>query len=88
MTPSELKPGGLYFVIGYEEEDLARPMVHSYEYIGTARDSTPDAPYHFRFLGSDDRLELAEHQLDILLTVRGLISALEEFALANDKKVR
>jgi hypothetical protein len=89
MRSADLTPGGTYFVLSYEDDDLSRPIVNSYEYLGRnvhgTPDGTEDSLHFFRVLGSDDELELAESQLDLALDLSGLIEALEEFRLGKHK---
>jgi hypothetical protein len=75
LQSAELKVGSIYFGVTYEDDAFTRPVIHSYEYLGEAS-SMKDAPYLFRFLGSDDELQLAERQLDLILDAAGLITLL------------
>jgi hypothetical protein len=74
----KLKVGSIYFSVAYEDDEFTRPILHTYEYLGEVKD-TKDAPFHFRFIGSDDKLELAERQLDLILDAAGLIKLLARF---------
>jgi hypothetical protein len=81
MTADDLKIGHTYFGIAYEDEHLLRPLIHSYEYRGTQRTAASDTDgqmrYVFRFMGSDDVLELEATQLDLILSLPDLIEALK-----------
>jgi hypothetical protein len=75
---AKLKVGSIYFGVAYEDDEFTRPILHTYEYLGETSD-TKEAPFHFRFVGSDDKLELAERQLDLILDAAGLIELLVRF---------
>jgi len=87
MRSADLKTGDTYFVLGYEDDDLSRPIVSSYEYLGRDVHGPPekleDSLYFFRLLGSEDELELTESQLNLALDLSGLIEALERFRLGK-----
>jgi len=88
MEPSELVTGQIYFGLGYEDDAFTRPIITSYEYLGTAVESplnTLDgAEYLFRFLGGEDRLQLKEHQVrHLILDVVELTQDLKRWAEAK-----
>jgi hypothetical protein len=89
MRPADLEPGGIYFVLSYEDDECSRPIVNSYEYLGRdihrVPEKTDGSLYFFRLLGSEDELELTESQLDIALDLSSLIEALEKFRLGKQK---
>ena len=78
MLRAELKVGSIYFGVSYEDDEFMRPILHTYEYLGEATD-TKEAPFLFRFVGSDDEMELTERQLDLILDAAGLIELLGRF---------
>jgi len=75
---AELVTGSIYFGVTYEDEAFTRPIVHTYEYRGETS-GVKEAPYLFRFVGSDDEIQLSERQLDLILDVGGLIELLARF---------
>ncbi len=90
---SRLAIGQVYFSLAYEDDDLTRPIVHSYEYLGMGIDESSRTPegnlYVFRFIGSDDRLDLKEHQLPhLILDVPGLGEELKRWAKAQTARNR
>ncbi len=78
MRRAELKIGSIYFGVAYEDDEFMRPILHTYEYLGETSD-TKEAPFLFRFVGSDDEVQLAERQLDLILDTTGLIELLARF---------
>jgi len=72
---AELRAGSIYFGVTYEDEAFTRPIVHTYEYLGETS-GVKEAPYLFRFVGSDDEVQLSERQLDLVLDAAGLIELL------------
>jgi hypothetical protein len=77
MSARQLKVGSMYFGVSYENEDPARLMINSYEYLGRNQQPPGDVgDYLFRYLGSEDELVLAEDQLDAIFDLQGLIDAL------------
>ncbi|HET7765854.1 MAG TPA: hypothetical protein VFK92_12260 [Burkholderiales bacterium] len=72
MGRPQLKVGSIYFGVAYEDDEFTRPILHTYEYLGETS-GKKEAPFLFRFIGFDDRLELAERQLDLILDAAGLI---------------
>ena len=78
MRRAELKGGSIYFGVAYEDDEFMRPILHTYEYLGETSD-TKEAPFLFRFVGSDDEVQLAERQLDLILDTTGLIELLARF---------
>ena len=75
MRIAELAVGSIYFGVTYEDDAFTRPIVHTYEYLGEAS-GAPEAPHLFRFVGSDDEVQLSERQLDLILDAHGLIALL------------
>ena len=75
MRRAELKVGSIYFGVSYEDDAFTRPILHSYEYLGESSGKS-EAPLLFRFLGSEDELQLSERQLDLILDAQGLIELL------------
>ncbi len=78
MRSADLTTGLIYFGVTYEDDAYTRPIVHTYEYLGEAS-GAKEAPYLFRFVGSDDEMQLSEHQLDLILDAAGLIELLARF---------
>ena len=78
MRSADLITGSIYFGVTYEDEAFTRPIVHTYEYMGETS-GIKEAPYLFRFVGSDDEIQLSERQLDLILDVGGLIELLARF---------
>lgn len=78
MRSDELVTGSIYFGVTYEDEAFTRPIVHTYEYMGETS-GVNEAPFLFRFVGSDDEIQLSEPQLDLILDVAGLIELLARF---------
>jgi hypothetical protein len=72
---AELKVGSVYFGVSYEDDAFTRPILHSYEYLGE-KSGRSEALLLFRFLGSEDELQLSERQLDLILDAQGLIELL------------
>jgi hypothetical protein len=75
---AELKTGSIYFGVTYEDEEFTRPIVHTYEYLGETS-GVKEAPFLFRFVGSDDEVQLTERQLHLILDAAGLIELLARF---------
>jgi len=51
LTPSALKAGQVYFMVCYEDDDLTRMVIQSYEYLGTEAPSViepGERAYRFR----------------------------------------
>jgi hypothetical protein len=79
MQAAELKRGVVYFLLKYEDENYARFIVQSNEYLGERTEGESATAVHvFGILGGDDELELKESQLDLMLDVEGLIDALKQ----------
>jgi len=80
MRGSDLETGEIYFVLVYEDSDLTRAMIESYEYLGMDLDGTPkegeDLRYFFRLLGTDDTVVLNERQLEQVWNLPALIGEL------------
>jgi hypothetical protein len=76
-----LEIGRIYFGVGYEDDGLRYPIVHSYEYVGVS--SSRPGIHLFRFVGTGNSLELADSQLDLISTVDGLTRILREWAARN-----
>jgi hypothetical protein len=75
---ADLKVGSIYFGVTYEDEEFTRPIIHTYEYLGETS-GVEGAPHLFRFVGSDDEMQLSERQLDLILDAPGLIELLARF---------
>jgi len=88
----ELKVGAIYHWLGYEDDELSRPMVTSLAYLGLdvlQTDPKPDGPRHFfRIVGSEEKLMFAAKDLPDLVDVAGLIDKLEEFRTGKHKLPR
>ena len=78
MRKDDLEPGSIYFGVVYEDEEYNRPILRTYEYLGESS-GVEDEPFLFRIMGDDHELQLAEHNLDVVLDAAGLIEMLERF---------
>jgi hypothetical protein len=78
VRPAELTVGSIYFGVTYEDDAFTRPIVHTYEYLGETS-GVKEAAHLFRFVGSDDEIQLSERQLDLILDAQGLIDLLARF---------
>ena len=87
MRSAELVTGSIYFGVTYEDEAFTRPIVHTYEYMGETS-GVSEAPYLFRFVGSDDEIQLSARQLDLILDVGGLIELLARFRDGKPMRTR
>lgn len=76
MNARDLKTGGIYFGLSYEDQDGHRPLLRSYEY---ATKGDQSGVFCFRIVGSDDVLELTERQLDLVLTLQELMDELRQW---------
>lgn len=80
---TELKVGAIYHWLGYEDEDLSKPMITSLEYLGLdilEVEEKPDRSRHFfRVIGTDEKVMFAEKSLPNLVDVPGLIKKLQDF---------
>lgn len=86
---AELRVGGTYFVLVFEDEAFTRPVVETYEFL--RREPAPDGGasdetgYVFRIIGSDDELFISETQIWQALGINELIERLTEF---RDGKIK
>ncbi len=87
MRSADLTAGSIYFGVTYEDDAFTRPVVHTYEYLGQTS-GAKETPYLFRFVGSDDEMQLTEHQLDLILDAAGLIELLALFRDGKPMHVR
>lgn len=80
---TSLKPGETYFVMGFEDPNLTRPLIETYEFLRkespTDGGATGGFHYLFRIVGSDDELALTEAQLWQALDLNALIQELTHF---------
>lgn len=89
MISRDLKKGGVYFGMRYEDETCTLPLVHSYEYLGINLDASPEElangveMHCFRRLGSEDTLELTERELKYILDLEGVVEALRMWSKEN-----
>ena len=87
---TELKVGSIYHWLGYEDDELSRPMVTSMEYLGLdilKTEPAPDGPRHFfRMLGSEEKVMFARNNLPELVGVAGLIEQLRKFESGKHKR--
>jgi ketosteroid isomerase-like protein len=87
---TELKVGCIYHWLGYEDDELSRPMVTSMEYLGLdilKTEPPPDASRHFfRMLGSEEKVMFAQNNLPELVDVPGLIEQLRNFEAGKHKR--
>ncbi|HEX8988223.1 MAG TPA: hypothetical protein VF816_09685 [Rhodocyclaceae bacterium] len=81
MERENLIPGRIYFGVAFGDDELTIPIIHSYEFLGMSEDSS--AAFRFRFIGTDDLLELTERQLDIVIGLDELIATLRGLGKAN-----
>lgn len=79
----KLKAGVIYHWLGYEDEDISRPMITSVEYLGLdvveVEEKAGGSRHFFRIVGSDEKLMFAKNNLPELVDVPGLIEQLHEF---------
>ena len=84
-TDSSLRPGHTYYVVAFEDETFARPLVETYEFIGKDIDGAPADPpnhdYYFRMVDSDvgDQIIFSEPQIWQILEIDELIERLIDF---------
>jgi hypothetical protein len=78
-----LEPGRTYFVMSFEDPNLTRPLIETYEF---PRKEAPNdngasggSNYVFRIVGSDDELALTEAKIWQALDVNALILELTRF---------
>ena len=86
---AELKVGAIYHWLGYDDDELSRPMITSMEYLGLdvlKTEPKPDGPRHFfRIVGSEEKVMFAQNHLPELVDVAGLIEQLREFQAGRHK---
>jgi hypothetical protein len=79
----QLTVGAIYHWLGYEDEEMSRPMISSLEYLGLdIHGAMPEVegPRHFfRIAGTDEEVMFAEKHLPELVDVAGLIEKLRRF---------
>lgn len=88
MAPDNLKVGDLYYFIGYQDEALTRPMIHTCEYLGVdiyPEDRSTERQHFFRFLETSDEMVFTEPQLEMVADIPGLIKELERFCAGKHK---
>lgn len=76
-----LEIGRIYFDLAFEDDDMRYPVIHAYEFLGTSKNEPPT--YTFRFIGTDDYLDLTERNLDLIVGVDELTSLLRRWAEEN-----
>jgi hypothetical protein len=87
VIPSRLAKGQVYFVVGYEDEELTKMVIESYEYLGRHSPSAVspgERAFHFRPIHpvvpgtnhEEVELEITEGQLKSLYDLAGLIDHL------------
>lgn len=88
---NDLREGGIYFCLAYEDSEHLCPIIHSLQYIGTEGDVSNggggELRYVFRCLGSDDSMEFLEGQLDLVSDLPSLITDLHEWQLHANNRV-
>lgn len=86
MDAAALVTGKVYFAICYEDEELTRMIIQSYEYVGPAADDErPDGPwYRFRALDpfgdpEDDqrKLEGSPYDGEFRLNTKNILSLMD-----------
>ena len=86
MDAAALVTGNVYFAIWYEDEEMKRMIIQSYEYVGPAADDErPGGPwYRFRALdpfgGSEDDERAAEgspYEGEFRLTTKNILSLMD-----------
>lgn len=92
IQASKLEIGRVYFGLSYEDDDLTRPMVNTYEYLGVNIDGpakTPDdTQYFFRFVGAEDLLQIREQQIPhVIMDVLGVIEKLKQWAAGKASEI-
>jgi hypothetical protein len=83
-TDSNLHPGHTYYLLTFEDETFARPLIDTYEFIGEDIEGTPGDPsrhdYYFRMVDSEgDQVIFTETQIWQVLNIDGLIEKLADF---------
>lgn len=74
MAPEDLVTGSLYYVVGFADEEMSIPIVGTYEYLGP--EDADERIYAFENVHGQDMLELADHNLDLILDIQDLIEML------------
>lgn len=74
MAPENLITGSLYYVVSFADEEMTIPIVGTYEYLGP--EDADERIYAFENVHGQDMLELADHNLDLVLDIQGLIEML------------
>jgi hypothetical protein len=74
MAPEDLITGSLYYVVSFADEEMTIPIVGTYEYLGP--EDADERIYAFENVHGQDMLELADHNLDLVLDIQGLIEML------------
>ncbi len=86
---TELRVGGTYFLLVFEDETFTRPVIETYEFLRrepvTAGAPSEESGYFFRIIGSEDELVLTENQIWQALDINRLIERLSEF---RDGKIK
>jgi hypothetical protein len=78
VRQADLKVHGIYFGVAYEDDAFTLPIIRTYEYLGETS-GVAEAPFLFRFVGSDDELHLSERQLEHVIDAAELIALLARF---------
>jgi len=83
-TDSNFQPGHTYYLVTFEDQAFARPLINTYEFIGKDIDGAPSDPsshdYYFRVVDSEgDQVIFAESQIWQVLNIDGLIEKLAAF---------
>jgi hypothetical protein len=74
MAPEDLITGSLYYVVSFADEEMTIPIVGTYEYLGP--EDSDERIYAFENVHGQDMLELADHNLDLILDIQDLIEML------------
>ena len=85
----DLRVGTIYHWLGYEDDELSRPMITSLEYLGEnvldVESKSVGSRHFFRIIGSDENVMFAEKNLPQLVDVPGLIKKLQDFLEGKHK---
>jgi hypothetical protein len=83
-TGSNLRPGHTYYLVSFEDETFARPLIDTCEFLGKDIEGTPSDPsshdYYFRMVDSEgDQVIFTEAQIWQVLNIDDLIEKLTDF---------
>ena len=80
MNPTELAVDALYYVVSFADGSNTQPVIRTYRYLGSEQSQDPSqiqALIHsFKDCQTQDTLELADHNLDLVHDVPSLVAEL------------